>query len=182
MTFARLAGAAALLIASAASASDDPEDVAREACLSELGSGGSIILSSFSEAGTEVILEDADEIVWRCIGYRDGAVGLFERATEEQEAAARNAPKIEDFQEEVRFAPGASGTVLTRALGPGEAFQFLIGAREGQVLRVRVSPRSGQMYYVIRNPDGSILTRTAPTPARNTRASSGRRASISSRW
>ncbi|ETX15500.1 hypothetical protein OCH239_16345 [Roseivivax halodurans JCM 10272] len=158
MSFARLIGAAALLIASGALAADHPEEVAREACLSELGGGGSIILSSFSEAGTEVILEDATGTVWRCIGYRDGAVGLFERATAEQEAAARSAPKLEDFQEEIRFAPGSSGTVLTRALGPGGAFQFLLDARDGQTLRVRLTPGSGEVYYIIRNPDDSILS------------------------
>ncbi len=66
-------------------------------------------------------------------------------------------PAASDNAQQVRFDPGASSAVLTRTLEAGGAFQFVLGAREGQFLRVRVVPHSGEMYYIIRNPDGSIL-------------------------
>ena len=119
--------------------------------------GGNVLSSSFSEAGTEVILEDGGGKGWRCIAYSDGAVGLLEEATRDRTEAARSAPDISNSQERVRFESGASGAILNRSLGPGEAFQFLLGARAEQFLRVRVTPESGEMYYVIRNPDGSVL-------------------------
>jgi hypothetical protein len=157
--------AAALMGASGvALASDNPDQPAIDSCIDALmasgkssAPGGTVLNSSFSQAGTEVILEDGGGTVWRCIAYSDGAVGLLEEATAEQAAAARSAPDISDFQEIVHFEAGATSAVLTRSLEPGGAFQFLLGARAGQFLRVRVSPHSGAMYYIIRNPDGSIL-------------------------
>lgn len=153
-----------VLAASGALASSNSDQPAIDACIDALmasgkasAPGGTVLRSSFSEAGTEVILEDGGGKGWRCIAYSDGEVGLLEEATADQTEAARSAPDISDFQEQVRFKPGASSAILTRSLGPGEAFQFLLGAREEQFLRVRVSPQSGEMYYVIRNPDGSVL-------------------------
>jgi hypothetical protein len=153
-----------VLAASGAAASDNPDQPAIDACIDNLMSsgkssapGGTVLGTSFSEAGTEVILEDGGGKAWRCIAYSDGTVGVLEEATPEQVEAARSAPDISDFQEQVRFDPGTSSAVLTRTIEPGGAFQFLLAARKCQSLRVRVSPHSGDMYYVVRNPDGSIL-------------------------
>ncbi len=152
------------LAASAAFASDNSNQPAIDACIDALNSsgkaaapGGTVLNSSFSEAGTEVILEGGGGVVWRCIAYSDGAVGVLDEATPEQAEAARSAPNMADFQERVRFDSGATGAILTRTLEPGGAFQFILDARENQFLSVRLSPHSGEMYYVIRNPDGSIL-------------------------
>lgn len=153
-----------VLAASAAAASDNSDQPAIDACVDNLmasgmasAPGGTVLGSSFSEAGTEVILEDGGGKAWRCIAYSDGTVGLLEEATAQQVEAALLAPDISDFQEEVRFDPGTSSAVLTRTLEPGGAFQFLLDAREGQSLNVRVTPLSGDMYYIVRNPDGTIL-------------------------
>lgn len=152
------------LAAGWAQASDNPDQPAIDACIDALmesgkasAPGGEVLNSSFSEAGTEVILEDGSGMVWRCIAYSDGAVGVLEEATTEQAEAARSAPSGAEFQEQVQFEKGASSATLTRSLEAGGAFQFLLGASEGQFLTVRLSPQSGSMYYVIRNPDGSIL-------------------------
>lgn len=159
-----LIAAAILLAASGATASDNPDQPAIDACIDALmasgkasAPGGTVLNSSFSQAGTEVILEDGGGTVWRCIAYSDGAVGVLEQATEEQAAAARSVPQASDYQEQVRFDAGASSATLTRSIEAGGAFQFLLGANEGQSLKVRLAPQSGSMYYVIRNPDGSIL-------------------------
>ena len=152
------------LLANAAIASDNPDQSAIDACIDKLAAsdlasapGGTVLNSSFSQAGTEVMLEDGGGTVWRCIAYADGTIGVLEEATEEQAKAARTAPQLSDFQEVVKFDAGSSGTTLTRRLEPGGAFQFILGAGEGQQLDVSVSPQSGKMYYTIRNPDGSIL-------------------------
>ncbi|MBK0399051.1 hypothetical protein H0I76_07605 [Limibaculum sp. M0105] len=149
---------------SVAVASNNPDQPAIDACIEALTAsgkesapGGTVLNSSYSEAGTEVILEDGGGTVWRCIAYSDGAVGVLDEATAEQAEAARSAPDISDFQEQVRFDPGASSALLTRTLEPGGAFQFILGAQDGQFLRVRVQPHAGEMYYIIRNPDGSVL-------------------------
>lgn len=158
------AATATAILANIAVASDNPDQPAIDACIDQLmasgmstAPGGSVLNSSFSEAGTEVMLEDGTGVVWRCIAYKDGSVGLLEEATAEQAEAARSASDISDFQEQVSFDTGTSGATLTRTMDAGGAFQFLLGATEGQYLRVRVTPREGKMYYTIRNPDGSIL-------------------------
>ena len=43
----------------------------------------SVISSSFSEAGTEVILRVGPTGTWRCIGYRDGATAGITSLTNE---------------------------------------------------------------------------------------------------
>ena len=152
------------LLANAALASDNPDQSAIDACIDNLAAsglasapGGTVLNSSFSQAGTEVMLEDGGGTVWRCIAYADGTIGVLEEATEVQARAARTAPQLSDFQEVVKFDAGSSGTTLTRTLEPGGAFQFILGAGEGQQLEVSITPQSGEMYYTIRNPDGSIL-------------------------
>lgn len=152
------------LLTNAAIASDNPDQSAIDACIDKLAAsdlasapGGTVLNSSFSQAGTEVMLEDGGGTVWRCIAYADGTIGVLEEATEEQAEAARTAPQLSDFQEVVKFDAGSSGTTLTRRLEPGGAFQFILGAGEGQQLDISVTPRAGKMYYTIRNPDGSIL-------------------------
>ena len=153
-----------VLLAATASASDNSNQPAIDACIDALmasgkasAPGGTVLNSSFSQAGTEVILEDGGGAVWRCIAYSDGTVGVLEEANAEQAEAARNALDSSDYQEQVQFKPGTSGAELTRSLGPGGSFQFVLGANEGQFLRVSVSPQNGEMYYTIRNPNGSIL-------------------------
>ncbi|MBF9059058.1 hypothetical protein HKCCSP123_07665 [Rhodobacterales bacterium HKCCSP123] len=57
---------------------DPLEAQARTACTGAVRSttgnpAVSVISSSFSEAGTEVILRVGETGTWRCIGYRDGS-------------------------------------------------------------------------------------------------------------
>ena len=64
---------------SATAAGNAPEAAARQACLrapiEETGTSNvSVGSSSFSEAGTEVILVvGPQQAAWQCIGYRDGS-------------------------------------------------------------------------------------------------------------
>lgn len=163
-TYKSTLAATLVLAATGSVATAQSDQPAIDACIDALmasgkasAPGGTVVRSSFSEAGTLVLLEDGGGTVWRCIAYSDGAVGVLEEATDQEVQDARSAPTADDYQEQVRFDLGASNAVLTRTLEAGGAFQFLLGAREGQFLRVRVLPDSGEMYYTIRNPDGSIL-------------------------
>ncbi|MBK0399025.1 hypothetical protein H0I76_07475 [Limibaculum sp. M0105] len=65
--------------------------------------------------------------------------------------------------EQVRFAQGASGTELSRSLTPGSSIRFVLGAREGQDLRVSVVQRNGpRTDFQIFNPDGTFLLDLIP--------------------
>jgi hypothetical protein len=155
-----------LLVATgSAGASNNSNQAAIDACIDELmqsglasAPGGTVLGSSFSEAGTVVFLQDGGGEVWRCIAYTDGSVGVLAKATAQQMEAVRSAPPLSEYQEVVRFEPGTNGATLTRSLGPGESFQFLLGANEDQAMSIRISAQDGAMYYVVRNPDQSIMS------------------------
>ena len=57
----------------------------------------------------------------------------------------------------VRFASGTSGAELTDSLAPGDTRRYLIGARSGQDLYVRVAPQGTPISYQIFNPDQTFL-------------------------
>ncbi len=57
----------------------------------------------------------------------------------------------------VQFPSGSTGTELTGSVAPGGSVRYVIGARNGQDLYVRVAPRSGRLEFEIFNPDGSFL-------------------------
>ena len=123
------------------------------ATLSDGNRGGQVLRTSFSEAGTLVVLEDADGTVWECIAYSDGTVGDLRETT----LSAQDVPQGPPEPERIQFAAGTSGAEITRQIEAGGAMQFVLGARRGQELSVRVVPRDGGMYYQIINPDESRL-------------------------
>ena len=58
---------------------------------------------------------------------------------------------------QVQFPSGSTGTELSGAVAPGGSIRYVLGARNGQDLYVRVAPRGGRLEYEIFNPDGSLL-------------------------
>ncbi|MBF9035359.1 hypothetical protein HKCCE2091_14025 [Rhodobacterales bacterium HKCCE2091] len=155
---ASVAGALALLAAPALAQGE--EQAAVEGCIdavqAQVGGGGQVLASEFSEAGTLVYLEDSTATIWRCIGYRDGSVGELAVAEDLSELDALMSGGVEPVV--VQFAPGTSGATYGGTLEAGGAVQYVLGAREGQVLYVTVtSLGQAGMYYHIRNPDGSQL-------------------------
>ena len=58
---------------------------------------------------------------------------------------------------QVRFPSGSTGTELSGTVAPGGSARYVLGARNGQNLYVRVAPRGGHLEYEIFNPDGSLL-------------------------
>jgi hypothetical protein len=57
----------------------------------------------------------------------------------------------------VRFEAGGSGAELTGTLSPGSSIRYVLNARNGQDLYVRVAPQGPDIYYQIFNPDRSFL-------------------------
>ncbi|MBE9636269.1 hypothetical protein [Salipiger mangrovisoli] len=121
--------------------------------------GGEVIDTMYSEAGSMIFLQDADGQIWQCFGYRDGTIESLDPADAQaaEAARARAAETAALAPERIAFAPGRSGAEVSRELAAGEATQFVLGARQGQVLDLRIVPDGGAMYYILRNPDGSIL-------------------------
>lgn len=65
-----------------------PEAAAQQACVRDVRAATgnpdvTVRSSSFSEAGTEVILNVGPTGTWRCIGYRDGTTAGIESLTNE---------------------------------------------------------------------------------------------------
>ena len=149
------------LLAGMAAASDNPTQDAIDTCIDHLRGlggpqGGEVLSSSFSEAGTLVMLLDGGGTVWRCIAYRDGTVGDFAADEGADPDALRAAGQMPE-PERISFDAGTTGAEIVREASAGEALQFVLGARAEQFLYVRLAPQNGRMYYIIRNPDGSIL-------------------------
>lgn len=152
------------LLAGPALAQDDALQPTIDGCIAALATkagagGGTVIDTMFSEAGSMVFLEDREGRIWQCFGYRDGTVETLEPATaDEAEAAlARAAEKAAMAPERISFAAGTSGGTVGRTLEAGGVAGYVLGARAGQVLSLRVVPDAGKMYYILRNPDNSIL-------------------------
>lgn len=144
------------------------EQAAIDGCIDELRAeggpdaqaGGEIISSDYSEAGTEVMLRDAGGTVWRCIGYNDGTVGeltVAQAADDGGGAMAGASSEPATTTKRVKFDAGTSGAELTGKLSPGASTRYVLGAKNGQDLYVRVATKSPGVFYQIFNPDGSFL-------------------------
>ncbi|MES0883164.1 hypothetical protein [Roseibium sp. SCP14] len=129
---------------------------------------GTVLSSEFSEAGTLVMLKDRGGKVWRCIGYSDGTVGELspvdagvengDRPQETDTSAGRPvAGPSTEVTERLNFAPGTSGAIAEFSLKSGEAMNYLLNARDGQFLNVRLDTESPFLFYMIYVPDGGIL-------------------------
>ena len=126
--------------------------------------GGEVLSSEFSEAGTLVMLRDAGGTVWRCLAYSDGTVGELSVSQAADDGGGAMAGAYHDSggepataTERVRFDRGTTGTELTATLTPGSSMRYVLGAKNGQDLYVRVAARGPDIYYQIFNPDGSFL-------------------------
>ena len=126
--------------------------------------GGEVLSSEFSEAATLVKLRDAGGTVWRCLAYSDGTVGelTVSQAADDGGGAMAGAhaqPSSEPTTttERIRVDVDRTGTELTASLTPGGSRRYVLRARDGQDLYVRVAARGPDLYYQIFNPDQSFL-------------------------
>ena len=126
--------------------------------------GGEVLSSEYSEAATLVKLRDAGGTVWRCLAYSDGTVGELSviETADDGGRAISGAPGMSGGEpttstRRLHFEPGTTGTELTDSLSPGNSARFIVRAKNGQDLYVRVAPSGPGIYYQIFNPDDSFL-------------------------
>lgn len=172
--------AAAAFAATMASA-----DAASDACVERLRSEGGpdaangveVLNVDASQAGSVVTLRDAGMSVWECLGYADGTTEYLKVTDAMDDGEGAMAPAANDSSEgpeddgattteRVRFAKGTSGATYTGSLTPGSSARYVLDARKGQELRVRIITKSSDVSYQIFNPDSSFLFDTvgAETP------------------
>lgn len=70
-------------------------------------------------------------------------------------------PEPATHDQQVRFAPGASGVQLDGRLGPGEAMNYHLGARAGQRLSITLAPGTPQVHFNLFAADGSLRFQSA---------------------
>jgi hypothetical protein len=169
-TSLRRASLVAALCAAGAAGAD--EQAAIDGCIDALratgtpdAQGGEVVSSEFSQAGTLVMLRDAGGTLWRCIGYNDGAVGELVVAEGMDDGGGAMAGAgasggdgdLVANTRQVRFAPGTSGAEYSEGMDARSIDRYVLGARDGQNLYVRVATDSPGVSYRILNPDGSAL-------------------------
>ena len=171
-SYALLAAATALAAVAGSTPAGAGEREAIDGCIDQLRrvggpdaqGGGQVLSSEFSEAATLVMLRDAGGTVWRCLAYSDGTVEELSVAqgADDGGGAMSGAPSQTRSEpttttEQVRFQGGTSGTELTGTLTPGSSTRYVLRARNGQDLYVRVAPNGPGIFYQIFNPDRSFL-------------------------
>ncbi len=124
------------------------------------GQSGTVLSREYSEANSLVMLQDNGDTIWRCLVANDGVVA--ELSVIDGSAAADLFVRVDVFpivsgDQRVQFASGESGTVMSATLNPETSVRYLLGAADGQFLRVDVGSRGGALDYMIYNPDGSLL-------------------------
>ncbi|WP_170482829.1 hypothetical protein [Ruegeria arenilitoris] len=150
-----------------ASAADVGQD-AIDGCIDQLravggpdGQSGTVLSTEFSEANSLVMLQDKGETVWRCLVSNDGQVAelsVAQAADDGQGAMAGSGgiPVVSGTQR-VQFAAGTSGAAMSGTLNPNISVSYVLGAADGQFMRVDVGSHGGALDYKIFNPDGSLL-------------------------
>jgi len=124
------------------------------------GQGGTVISTEYSEANSLVMFRDRGETVWRCLVSNDGVVADLNvtQGADDGGGAMAGAPGSGGSgTERVAFAAGASSAKVTGSLLPQESRRYILGARDGQFLSVRLAANGPKMTYLIYNPDGSVL-------------------------
>ncbi len=125
------------------------------------GQGGTVLSTEFSEANSLVMLQDKGETVWRCLVSNDGQVAELSVAQAADDgdgamAGSGGIPVVSGTQQ-VQFTAGTSGAAMSGTLNPNTSVRYVLGAANGQFMRVDVGSRGGALDYKIFNPDGSLL-------------------------
>jgi hypothetical protein len=124
------------------------------------GQGGTVISSEYSEANSLIMFRDLGATVWRCLVSSDGVVAdlrVAQAADDGGGAMAGATGSGGSGTERVVFAKGSTGAELTGSLRPQQSRRYLLGAKKGQDLYVRVAANGPNLTYAIYNPDGSVL-------------------------
>lgn len=90
-------------------------------------------------------------------GYEGWASGDFLIEGTAQAAPGGTGMTVGGGEERVQFAAGAGGAELRGQLAQRDSRRYVLNARNGQNLYVRVAAQGGPISYQIFNPDGSFL-------------------------
>ncbi len=158
------AAAAALSVSSGFSVSAQVGQDAIDGCIDQIravggpdGQSGKVLSKEFSQANSLVVFEDAGGTVWRCLVSNDGVVVELTVDSEADDAGGAMAGASGSGDKRVVFETGTSGAELTDSLLPQESQRFILGAKAGQMLYVRVAANGPDVTFAIYNPDGSVL-------------------------
>ena len=107
------------------------------------GQSGTVLSTEFSEANSLVMLQDRGETVWRCLVSKNGQVAELSVAQAADDgqgamAGASEGPVVSGTQR-VQFAAGTSGATMSGTLNPNTSVSYVLGAADGQFMRVTVS-------------------------------------------
>jgi len=156
--FIAMTAAAALLSVSAQAAdvSQDAIDACIDRVRAEVGGGGTVTYTEFSQANSLVMLRDSSGAEWRCLVSNDGRDPYIERSGAKGGGSAASAEPTTGT-EVVRFASGASGAQMTGSLTPGSSMRYVLRASNGQDMLVEFLNTDAAISYQIFNPDGTFL-------------------------
>ena len=161
-----------LFLTLAITATPTVADISDEAnaCIDELrcrvGNVGCEVLGQeFSEAAIRVRLRDTNGGVYECLVWSGPEIADFRQVSGEGAMAddgggamaGASAPPVVSGEQRVQFAAGTSGAAMSGSLNPDTSVSYVLGAADGQFMRVDVGSRGGALDYKIFNPDGSLL-------------------------
>ncbi|MEO0990318.1 MAG: hypothetical protein AAFX00_05120 [Pseudomonadota bacterium] len=125
------------------------------------GQSGTVLSTEYSEANSLVMLQDRGETVWRCLVSNDGQVAELSvaQAADDGQGAMAGAGQnaVVSGTQRVQFAAGTSGAAMSGTLNPNTSVSYVLGAADGQFMRVDLGSLGGALDYRIFNPDGSLL-------------------------
>lgn len=147
--------------------------------------GESVNLHSGPSAGSDVVTRMAKGSVLRSFGCAlqdatrwcrvettDGSTyGGWVRRSElvesRQTATGGDASQPSTRTQRVRFLPGSNETVLKSTLGGGEAVNYVVSARNGQLLSIDLDATQAAVGFNILLPDGAMLYESASSAGGN---------------
>ncbi len=91
-------------------------------------------------------------------GGANGVCRVTKAADDGQGAmAGASASPVVSGTQRVQFVAGTSGAAMSGTLNPNTSVSYVLGAADGQFMRVTVSSLGGALDYKIFNPDGTEL-------------------------
>lgn len=92
---------------------------------------GEVLSQEWSQAGTLVRLRDGGDTVLECIGYDEGTVGDLQAVEVMDDGGGAMAGAATDGPITMHFQPGTTGATYDGTPSPGDAIQYVLGAKDG---------------------------------------------------
>lgn len=149
MRYVMLAGAAIAISTSAVA--DEQEAI--DGCIDQLRAehpdaarGGQVLGSEFSEAATQVTLQDSTGAVWKCMAWNDGTVVSLAPAGA---SGSAEGPRPPLDTAEVNFPAGSTGTTIKGTISGHDFYDYRLGARAGQTMEASIDVVSTNGHGIV---------------------------------